>query len=349
MASNPRIDDLRKRLEKDPGSRLFAQLAEELRKAGELAEAIGVSREGLQKHPTYPSARMTLGRALMDSGDLVAARAEFESVVKGAPDNILASRFLGECLEGLGEAAAALGRYRTTLTLAPGDKQVLARIEALEAGLARTQAAGATAPAPAQPAAAAADPGATTRIMAGPGASASEPEPPPAPTGSYDPAPIPLAEADESFELEAPYAAPTAHIGTPREATSEARPAPAADLTPTIPFGSLTGAEVARALEDAAVPPPELTSPTLAELYFTQGFTDKAMEVYRQLLEREPGNERARARLVELEAIERHLRAEEARYADVAVPPADPREARRRAIERTIARLEGLLSAIRRE
>jgi hypothetical protein len=54
---------------------------------------------------------MTLGRALMDSGDLAAARAEFEAVVKGAPDNILASRFLGECLEGLG------GRRRRTRAL----------------------------------------------------------------------------------------------------------------------------------------------------------------------------------------------------------------------------------------
>ena len=54
MAGNPRIDDLRKRLEKEPGSRLFAQLAEELRKDGELEEAIRVAREGLQKHPTTP-------------------------------------------------------------------------------------------------------------------------------------------------------------------------------------------------------------------------------------------------------------------------------------------------------
>lgn len=338
MASNPRLDDLRKRLEKDPGSRLFAQLAEELRKAGELAEAIGVSREGLQRHPTYPSARMTLGRALMDSGDVAAARAEFESVVKGAPDNILASRFLGECLETLGDAPGALARYRTTLILAPGDKQLLARIEALDTQLGGTP-----------PATAAEDPGATTRILAGPDASYPEPEPPPAPTGSFEAAPIPLADADESFELETPYAVPTSSAGAPREGTSETQPAAAGDLTPTIPFGSLTGAEVARALEAASLPTPELTSPTLAELYFTQGFTDKAIEVYRQLLEREPGNERARARLAELEAIERHLRAEEARYAGVAAPPADPREARRRAIERTIARLEGLLSAIRRE
>ena len=42
---------------------------------------------------------------------------------------------------------------------------------------------------------------------------------------------------------------------------------------------------------------PELISSTLAELYFNQGFTDKAIEVYQQVLGREPANERARARL----------------------------------------------------
>ena len=86
MAGNPRIDDLRRRLEKDPGSRLFAQLAEELRKDGDLEEAINVCREGLKRQPAYPSARMTLGRALFDTGDLAAARAEFETVLKGAPE-----------------------------------------------------------------------------------------------------------------------------------------------------------------------------------------------------------------------------------------------------------------------
>ena len=70
VAGNPRIDDLRKRIERDPQSRLFAQLAEELRKDGDLAEAIEVARAGLKtRHPSYPSARMTLGRALLDTGD----------------------------------------------------------------------------------------------------------------------------------------------------------------------------------------------------------------------------------------------------------------------------------------
>jgi hypothetical protein len=95
-----RVEELRKRLEKDPGSRLFAQLAEELRKEGELEEAVAVCRTGLEKHPNYPSARITLARTLMDSGDVTAARTELEAVLQGAPDNILARKLLEECAEG---------------------------------------------------------------------------------------------------------------------------------------------------------------------------------------------------------------------------------------------------------
>src|SRR5438093_9752654 len=182
LASNPRIEDLRRRLDKEPGSRLFAQLAEELRKDGELEEAIRVSREGLHRHPAYPSARMTLGRALLDTGDLAAARTEFEIVLKGAPDNILASRFLGECLEGLGDLAAARDRFKATLALAPGDKQVTAHLQELEARLKKASAA--PAPAAAAPAA----------------ARAAE---------SAPVTPIPLARVDEPMELERPAEAPT--------------------------------------------------------------------------------------------------------------------------------------------
>jgi hypothetical protein len=78
------------------------------------------------------------------------------------------------------------------------------------------------------------------------------------------------------------------------------------------------------------------SSSTLAELYFQQGLADRAIEVYRQLLQEEPGNERARARLAELQTLA------------AAEPPVDPRATRRRALERTIAALERLLAAVRR-
>jgi tetratricopeptide (TPR) repeat protein len=134
--ADSRLDELRRRLEKDPGSRLFAQLAEQLRKEGELEEAIGVARAGLEKHPTYPSARLTLGRALLDSGDATAARAELDAAVQGAPDNILASRVLAETLETLGELKAAVEQFRATLVMAPGDAQIEGRIKGIEEQLA---------------------------------------------------------------------------------------------------------------------------------------------------------------------------------------------------------------------
>ena len=133
--ADTRIDELRRRLERDPGSRLFAQLAEELRKNGELVEAIRVARAGLAVHSSYPSARLTLGRALLETGDATTARAELESVLRDAPDNILASRYLAQARETLGDLKGALDQYQKTLLMAPGDQQVQAHLSAVEARL----------------------------------------------------------------------------------------------------------------------------------------------------------------------------------------------------------------------
>jgi len=99
-------------------------------------------------------------------------------------------------------------------------------------------------------------------------------------------------------------------------------------------------------------PTPEtaaLSSSTLAELYFRQGFLDKAIEVYQQLLQREPNNERGRARLGELRALPApSVPPTIPPAAAAAAAPEDERTTRRRVIERAIARLEDLLLTIRR-
>ena len=133
--ADSRIDELRRRLERDPGSRLFAQLAEEHRKAGAYAEAVRVARAGLVQHPSYPSARLTLGRALLDSGDPAGARVELEAALRDAPDNILASRFLGQALDALGELGPALIQLQKTLKMAPGDRQLESQIASLQTRL----------------------------------------------------------------------------------------------------------------------------------------------------------------------------------------------------------------------
>jgi tetratricopeptide (TPR) repeat protein len=96
MAQTSRIDELKRRVELDPASVSFAALAEEYRRAGRLEEAIEVCRAGLQRHPSYLSARVTLGRALLEIGECDAAEVELQQVVRVAPENLAAIRALAE-------------------------------------------------------------------------------------------------------------------------------------------------------------------------------------------------------------------------------------------------------------
>src|SRR5205085_3715658 len=81
MADNPRIEELRRRVLADPASIAFAALAEEYRRSGNYAEAIETCRVGLQRHPSYLSARVTLGRALIETAQYGEARRELELVL----------------------------------------------------------------------------------------------------------------------------------------------------------------------------------------------------------------------------------------------------------------------------
>jgi tetratricopeptide (TPR) repeat protein len=91
---NPRIDDLRRRVQRDPSSVAFAQLAEAYRRAGRYQAAIQLCRAGLAQHPGYLSARVTLGRALIEIGLLDDAQRELEQVVRTAPENLAALQAL---------------------------------------------------------------------------------------------------------------------------------------------------------------------------------------------------------------------------------------------------------------
>jgi Flp pilus assembly protein TadD len=121
MADNSRIDDLRRRVQKDPASIAFAQLAEEYRRSGQHAEAVEVCRAGLGIHPGYLSARVTLGRALIELGDLDSARQELQTVLGGAPENLSAVRGLAEIHQRCGDLTGSLAQYQTALSLAPND------------------------------------------------------------------------------------------------------------------------------------------------------------------------------------------------------------------------------------
>jgi tetratricopeptide (TPR) repeat protein len=121
MADPARIDNLRRRVQKDPASIAFAQLAEECRRAGAYEEAVSVARVGLDIHPGYLSARVTLGRALIELNQLDEAQTELETVLKSASENLAAIRGVAEIHHRRGHLEEALAHYRTALTLARND------------------------------------------------------------------------------------------------------------------------------------------------------------------------------------------------------------------------------------
>jgi predicted Zn-dependent protease len=326
---NPRIDELRSRIARDPASRLLPQLAEELRKDGALGEAIEVCREALKRHPSHSSAHLTLGRCLLETGDARAAVAELQVVVAGAADNILALRLLAEAQEAARDPAAAAESYAAALRLSPGDKQLAARLEAL-ASKASASATPSTAP----------------------------------PRDRF--APVPLVEMDplELFELEsaggiplggpppvepAPAVAgevPAAKTPEPPAAQPEEPPQTIRVRRPVLvaegPAAALEAAfaaEIERAAPVVAATVPvaaatDLASVTLAELYRSQGALDKATETCLEVLRRDPGNARAQALLAEF-----RVQAQGTLGA-----PGD----RRAVLESTIRRLEGFLDAVKR-
>jgi hypothetical protein len=131
VSDNQRIEDLRRRVEKDPGSIAFAQLAEEYRRAGLCQEAVDVCEAGLATHPGYLSARVTLGRALIELERLDEAQTQLELVLRGASENLAAIRGLAEIHHRRGDLPQALTQYRAALALARNDPDLEQTVDEL--------------------------------------------------------------------------------------------------------------------------------------------------------------------------------------------------------------------------
>jgi tetratricopeptide (TPR) repeat protein len=324
--ADSRIEELRRRIERDPGSRLFAQLAEEHRKAGELADAIRVARAGLAAHPVYASARLTLGRALLDSGDAAGARQELELALRQAPDNILASRFLGLALEQAGEIEAALRQFEATLRMAPGDEQLAAHVRELErkarAGLAKGEA-------PTGPMQRASPPPLPSGAAVAGGADGAVPTTIRMPASALPPEPAAAGRREGAAAVPPPLAVPGAAGGgaSPTATQGRGAAAPPAVAPPAVLDASEAGQSVA-----------PFSSSTLGELYLRQGLQERAAEVFRQVLADDPGNERARAGLAAL------VKQDGGGAAGAGRP-----DTRRTVLERQIAGLEAMLASVRRK
>ena len=337
MPGSARVDELQKKFNENP-RRYFAPLADEYRKAGDLQAAIDLCRTHLAQQPGHMSGHIVLGKALYEGGDLDEARLTFETALGLDPENLIALRHLGDIARQQGDAYGARQWYQRVLDADPRNEDIAAQIEALDQ-MPATEAFGAAAAAPgASPGAeveltpeleAAPDtlgestlPDGTLPPALEPSAIAYLAEEPTLEVPAYR---APANGANETLDLDMsglgfdttteapraaeppqpappPPAAPANDIGLESMefvAPSRAEPVqraeglerPDYDFDPHVVDGSVRGEAT----------PAAFVTETMAELYLQQGFTDEALQVYRQLLEANPGDENLRARVQQLE------------------------------------------------
>ncbi len=133
-----RLEELKRALQKEPGSRQFLALAEELRKEGEFGEAIRALENGLRYHPTYVAAQVSLGRVLRESGRPDDALKAFLNALRLDGENLVAIKQAALLYLEKGEQVEAVKKLKRYRGLNPGDKEVAEEIERLDLELGST-------------------------------------------------------------------------------------------------------------------------------------------------------------------------------------------------------------------
>jgi len=135
-------DDIRAltaRMADEPGSLAFLELAEALRRRGQLDAAHKVARGGLSRYPGLADAHDLMARILSDQGDLAGAFDAWASALQLDPMRVSALKGVGFLYFRAGETEAALDHLQRALEVDPDDvsiRQALGRIVAPGAGAA---------------------------------------------------------------------------------------------------------------------------------------------------------------------------------------------------------------------
>ena len=162
-------DDIRAltaRLADEPGSLAFLELAEALRRRGQLDAAHKVARGGLSRYPGLADAHDLMARILSDQGDLAGAFDAWASALQLDPMRTSALKGVAFLYFRAGERAAAMEHLQRALEVDPDDvsiRQAIARlgpasVDALVSSAPATPAPAAPEPARATPAPPAAEP-----------------------------------------------------------------------------------------------------------------------------------------------------------------------------------------------
>jgi len=115
------IEELKKKLSQNPDSLIFVPLADAYRRSGMLDDAVEVCSKGLEKHPSYTSARVVLGRIYLEKDMLNEASEELKKVESVDSDNIMVHSMLGNIYLKKKMYAEAIDQFQRVLSLNPED------------------------------------------------------------------------------------------------------------------------------------------------------------------------------------------------------------------------------------
>jgi tetratricopeptide (TPR) repeat protein len=307
---------------RNPGSLIFARLADLHRKAGSPRRALEVLDEGLERHPEYLSAHIVRARTLQALDRPEEAEASYHRVLALDRQNLVALRALAELARERGDLSEARERYERLLQVDPRNDRARARLRELRGSGTASR------PTPA-------------------------PTPEPGPGGRVEPAEDREELADEvrrivadvrerfgkrgEDEVEEPDAAeePKAEeapdapeVGSDARATSTGERTVADEATDAedagdAAVGAVDASETAAPAEEESPPSDEdevpttpdgetegegLVTETLAQLYASQGFHEEAVQMYEEMARERPNDPELRARL---KAVRARARGEE--------------------------------------
>lgn len=130
MSISARLDELRKKFDENP-RRYFAPLANELRKQGDLTQAISICRTHLPNQPGHLSGHIVLAQTLYESRELAEARQIFEAAIDLDPENLIALRYLGDIAREQGATGAARSWYERVLEADPRNEEIAGLLNGL--------------------------------------------------------------------------------------------------------------------------------------------------------------------------------------------------------------------------
>jgi tetratricopeptide (TPR) repeat protein len=143
-------DDIRTlttRLAEEPDSLAFLELAEALRRRGQLDAAYKVARGGLSRYPALADAHDLMARILGDQGDLAGAFDAWAEALRFDPMRIGALKGIAFLYFRAGDVPAALEHLRRASEIDPDDESIAQAIERVR-GAAAPNAAPVASPSP---------------------------------------------------------------------------------------------------------------------------------------------------------------------------------------------------------